>query len=435
MSNSSVYKLSEITDTDSQQVGGKAKNLAKLIQAQLPVPAGIVVGLSAFDNAGKLNETAKEDIIRCLDRTKLYAVRSSALAEDAEGASWAGQFESFLDTSFDGVINKVEECHNSARRRAVAYAEDKDDLEFQIAVVVQEMIKPEYAGVLFTKNPLTGADEMVTEYVAGLGEELVSGRADPKRFVIDKHKEQKLDFDYKQLFKLASKTEKLFGTPQDIEWVWADNKIWLVQARPITATGKNREGYYLGETSDLFYWGPSRAHPMYMSDFMAAAEQLFITMAKDPDLPNPPKTLVLFDKGMMVWLSNANDFANFTELTFEAYEKLDQLDQDIHSWEQASEKLKELTGDDLNKKLLDAWYKTEFAEFSLYGAETSLIKRLSRFEPRTRLEIWGAFTVPDTQTFLSRIDDELATSKNPKTMAKKYPWIQNGYAGVSNTAE
>ena len=81
----------------------------------------------------------------------------------------------------------------------------------------------------------------------------------------------------------------------------------------------------------------------------------------DPDLPNPPKTLVLFDKGMMVWLSNANDFANFTELTFEAYEKLDQLDQDIHSWEQASEKLKELTGDDLNKKLLDAWYKTEFA--------------------------------------------------------------------------
>ncbi|MFO0920278.1 MAG: PEP/pyruvate-binding domain-containing protein [Candidatus Saccharimonadales bacterium] len=269
MSNSSVYKLSEITDTDSQQVGGKAKNLAKLIQAQLPVPAGIVVGLSAFDNAGKLNETAKEDIIRCLDRTKLYAVRSSALAEDAEGASWAGQFESFLDTSFDGVINKVEECHNSARRRAVAYAEDKDDLEFQIAVVVQEMIKPEYAGVLFTKNPLTGADEMVTEYVAGLGEELVSGRADPKRFVIDKHKEQKLDFDYKQLFKLASKTEKLFGTPQDIEWVWADNKIWLVQARPITATGKNREGYYLGETSDLFYWGPSRAHPMYMSDFGA----------------------------------------------------------------------------------------------------------------------------------------------------------------------
>lgn len=62
-----------------------------------------------------------------------------------------------------------------------------------------------------------------------------------------------LDFDYKQLIDLAEKTEKLFGMPQDIEWAWADNKMWFVQARPITATGNLNEGYNLGEPEDLFY--------------------------------------------------------------------------------------------------------------------------------------------------------------------------------------
>lgn len=426
-----VLELSEIESKNN--FGGKAANLAKLIQNGLPVPNGFAVGLTAFEG-GELTDDAIKRIQELSSSEKLYAVRSSALAEDAEGASWAGQFETFLDTPYENIIEKVKECHNSAKERAEAYSEDKDNKTFDIAVVVQEMLQPKYAGVLFTKDPLTGKDELVTEYVEGLGEELVSGRADPKRIVIDSQQTLKLDFDYKQLADLAHKTEKLFGMPQDIEWVWANNKMWFVQTRPITATQQQREGYYLGEPENLFYWGPSRTKPMYMSDFMAAAERFFIEMYNDPELPNPPKTLALFDGGKMVWLNNAQDFTDFTQATFSAYEKRNQLGQDISTWEKASQELGSLTGEALNEKLVEAWLSTEFAEFSLYGAETSLIKRLGRFEPNVRQEIWGAFTVPDSPTFLSRIDSELAASQDPQAMATKYPWILDGYDGLSDNA-
>lgn len=430
---SSVQTLDQLSETDALNVGGKAANLAKLIQSGLPVPSGFAVSLSAFDN-GKLNDEAKGQIKELTANDKLYAVRSSALAEDAEGASWAGQFETFLNTKPEDVLDKIEECHGSAKNRAKAYATDKDIDNFNVAVVVQEMLEPEYAGVLFTKDPVTGKDQLITEYIAGLGEDLVSGKADPKQLILSSEDAKQAPFDTQQLGGLASKVEQLFGVPQDIEWVWADNKIWLVQARPITATQEDRQGYYLGEPSDLFYWGPSRAKPMFMSDFMAAAERLFTEMADDPQLPNPPKTLVLFDEGKMVWLSNAQDFVDFTEKTFEAYEKLNRLDQDISNWKAAADKLAELSGEELATTLVDAWHFTEFAEFSLYGAEAALIKKLSRFDSDTRQEVWGAFTVPDKPTFLARIDAELASNKEVDAIAKQYPWIQDGYDGVSGSA-
>jgi phosphohistidine swiveling domain-containing protein len=431
----SVLLLTDTGVINTSEFGGKAANLARLIQAGIPVPMGLAVGIAAFDTNHKLQETAKQQIIQLVDDTNLYAVRSSSLAEDAIDASWAGQFETFLNVEPRDIIAKIEECHGSTKNRAKAYAKNKTtDENFKIGVVVQEMVKPEYAGVLFTKDPLTGHDQFITEYVAGLGEELVSGRADPKRISIDEDQNLEVEFDYKQLVRLARVTEELFGTPQDIEWVWAANKIWFVQARPITATQISRAGYFLGEPSELFYWGPSRTKPMYMSDFMAAVERFFIEMTSNADLPTPPKTVVLFDEGKMVWLSNAQEFANFTEKVFSAYEGLNQLPQDIANWERTSNELEKLSGYDLEEKIVQAWYYTEFAEFSLYGAETSLVKRLERFEPKIRHNIWSAFTTPDTPTFLARIDSELAMSQNPTTLSEKYPWIQDGYDGLSGNA-
>ncbi len=212
-----VCPLDKVGETDTASVGGKATNLAKLLQANLPVPNGVAVGLSAFDDNGKLNEDATQQVKQHLSQDKLYAVRSSALAEDAEGASWAGQFETYLDTKSEDVVSKIELCHNSAKNRAKAYAEDKAASKtFDIAVVVQEMVKPEYAGVLFTKDPVSGKDMLVTEYVEGLGEELVSGRTDPKHLVLNTPEAAKAPFDTAQLADLALKVEKLFGVPQDI---------------------------------------------------------------------------------------------------------------------------------------------------------------------------------------------------------------------------
>lgn len=420
--------------TDAKTYGGKAANLAKLLQHGLPVPNGFAIGLGAFDKNGKLTDKATQKIIELTDNSKLYAVRSSALAEDAEGASWAGQFETYLNTNPTDVTEKVEWCHNSAKNRAKAYA-DNQNLHgaFQVAVVVQEMLQPEYAGVLFTKDPVTGKNQLVTEYVEGLGEELVSGRADPKKVVLGQGVQT--PFDSQQLTQFAYKVEKLFGVPQDIEWVWQGGKIYLVQARPITATGATRQSFYLGEPSDLFYWGPSRAKPKYMSDFMAAIERIFTEMVDDPNLPTPPKTLVLFDEGKMVWLNNGAEFGEFVEKTFEVYEKRNRLEQDIKNWRSSCERLPSLSGQEFVDALVNAWYYTEFAEFSLYGAETALIKRLSRFSADERQEIWTAFTVPDKPTFLNHIDSELAASKNPQELAQKYAWVQDGYDGVLGNAE
>jgi pyruvate,water dikinase len=213
-----VNNVLELRDTLSVgEFGGKAANLSTMMRAGLPVPNGFAVGLKAFVD-GELDELAVHDIQMLLKDKKLYAVRSSALAEDAEGASWAGHFETFLNTKPEDVIAKIAECHNSAKERAVAYANNqKLGSNFEVAVVVQEMIQPKYAGVLFTKDPVTGADQLVTEYVEGLGEDLVSGKSDPKRVVINVEQGLELDFDYKQLIDLAEKTEKLFGMPQDIE--------------------------------------------------------------------------------------------------------------------------------------------------------------------------------------------------------------------------
>lgn len=421
-------------DINVSDFGGKAANLSSLIRAGLPVPQGFAVGLGAFYDDGSLTVEAKTEINKILISGKNYAVRSSALAEDAEGASWAGQFETFLDTKYENILTKIEECHNSTKTRAKAYAIDKTgESEFKIAVVVQEMLHPEYSGVLFTKDPLSGEDKLVTEFIKGVGEDLVSGKADPKRFSWSRGQKVEAPFDIEELSKLSIKTEEIFGTPQDIEWAWTDGKMWLVQARPITATQELTKGHHLGEPEELFYWGPSRTKPMYMSDWLAACERVFIKMSQDDKLPTPPKTLVIFCSGKMVFLCNAEKFRAWCEQSFEIY-SADQIESDLQKWKNLTSELPSLHGEDFSKNIVDAWSCTIIPEFALYGAESSIAKYLDRFEPKTKQKIWGAFTTPDKLTFLARIDTELSSSRDPAAMAKKYPWIQDGYDGLATNA-
>ncbi len=189
----------------------------------------------------------------------------------------------------------------------------------------------------------------------------------------------------------------------------------------------SKPDYDLGQPSELFYWGPTRTKPLYMSDWLAATEQVFVAMAKDPKLPTPPKSLILFCDGQMVMLCNNHAYYAWAEHAFAAYKTRDRLDHDVSSWQQ-------LTRTFLANDLVEAWSHTIFAEFSLYGAESSLAKQLARFDAHARQEIWSAFTVPDNSTFLARIDEELKTSRDPEAMADKYPWIQDGYDGTKSDA-
>lgn len=302
-------------------------------------------------------------------------------------------------------------------------------------MIVQEMLSPDYAGVLFTRDPVSGEEKFVTEYVEGLAENLVGGEVTPQRIEWQPGESPAAPFDIKTLTDLAEQAEKVFGCPQDVEWAQADSKMWLIQARPITTTATKRQNFDLGEPEELFYWGPSRATVRYMSDFMAAFERFFLACAASNELPNPPKTFGLFRGGKVVFLINAASYSNFTLGIFDEFFKQDRLERDLAAWRKATEELTRLTGKKFDEKIVDAWLMTEFAEFALYGAEKAIAAQLARFDERTKLKIRGAFSTPDKPTFLNLLDEELAKSRNVAKMAKKYPWIRDGYGGPNDEAE
>ncbi|MEM7791282.1 MAG: PEP/pyruvate-binding domain-containing protein [Verrucomicrobiota bacterium] len=261
---------------DARLVGGKAINLAKLLEAGLPVPDGFVVTTSAYREARGSDQIPAEiqSIIRksyAEIGSPTVAVRSSATAEDGANASMAGQYETFLNlSSADDLLDAISKCWASTQsERVLSYLAEKgvEPNSVEMAVVVQELVPAEAAGVLFTANPQTGADdEMVVEAAWGLGEAIVSGAVQPDRIRLDRQngcvldyaisdKKQKLDPEgrafetveetkrrrasvsfesLQQLWQLGKQVVDYFGAPQDIEWALADGKVFLLQARNIT---------------------------------------------------------------------------------------------------------------------------------------------------------------------------------------------------------
>lgn len=184
------------------------------------------------------------------------AVRSSATAEDLPFASFAGQQDSFLNISgADAVVESVRRCWASLwTERAVAYraANGISHREVGLAVVVQDLISATSAGVLFTANPVTGTrTETVIDASAGPGQAVVSGSVNPDHFVVDtatgrilfrspegtavRRRPSLDDARIGELTALGDTVQRLFGAPQDVEWVIdAAGRIWVTQSRPIT---------------------------------------------------------------------------------------------------------------------------------------------------------------------------------------------------------
>lgn len=229
---------------DGGLYGGKASNLAKLLQAGLPVPNGCALSVKAFDSDGRLKPSARTKIAKWLAKQSSgehFAVRSSALVEDGAKASWAGQFDTYLNVPSSDIIEKIEACHNGISSRTKAYAAVQDKQNLDIAVVLQIMLRPDYAGVLFTKNPVDQSDRMVIEYVAGVGESLVSGQVTPNSLIWDRQTRRvdappaSTPFPVEELVRLAETVEALYNHhPQDIEWAYESGQLRLLQSRPIT---------------------------------------------------------------------------------------------------------------------------------------------------------------------------------------------------------
>lgn len=242
-----IKKFNEISKESVSLVGGKGASLGEMINAGIPVPSGFVITTDGF------HEDIEQEALRAFDQlnAEKVAVRSSAVAEDSSSASWAGQLETYLNVTREDLINKVKDCWNSINsERAKDYASQQNLSEDQmrVAIVVQKMVDAKSAGVMFTVNPVsTDRNEVMIESILGLGEKLVQGEIIPDNFIVDKetlevknsdlqHEKQTIsDDNIEGLVKLGKKIEEHYGKPQDIEWaIDEQNKIWILQSRPIT---------------------------------------------------------------------------------------------------------------------------------------------------------------------------------------------------------
>ena len=239
------------------------------------------------------------------------AVRSSATAEDLPEAAFAGQQETFLGVSGErALLDAVRRCWASLwSERAISYREHHElaRAPVKLAVIVQRMVAADVAGVMFTANPVTGArDETIVEASAGLGEALVGGLVTPDHFVlrttrhrwqiVERHQGRREvevrpragggveevagaaglgpvlpDAVLLQLARMGASIAKHFARPQDIEWAWADGKLFILQSRPITALPQppSRPGRFEPQRFAADYL-QIRPYPLDMTTWLAA---------------------------------------------------------------------------------------------------------------------------------------------------------------------
>ncbi|MGO9886829.1 MAG: rifamycin-inactivating phosphotransferase [Solirubrobacteraceae bacterium] len=286
-----VLDLQDVDHAHVAVVGGKGAVLGELSRIDgIAVPPGFCVTTAAFerilagapsieDRLARLSRLEPEDgeairalsaeirravegiaipddvasaITRALVRLgeqAACAVRSSATAEDLPSASFAGQYDSYLNVvGPEAVLEHVSRCWASLfSERAVTYRlrNGFEHRKVQMAVVVQQMVVPQAAGILFTADPVTSSRKVASvEASFGFGEALVSGMVNADTFkvrdgevvarAVATKQPALTDAQVVRLVQLGRRIEAHFGHPQDIEWCLAEGDFWIVQSRPIT---------------------------------------------------------------------------------------------------------------------------------------------------------------------------------------------------------
>jgi phosphohistidine swiveling domain-containing protein len=244
-----VYAFGALPPDLYRLAGGKGARLARLFAHGYPVPDGMVILSTAFDG-GRLHAGAWDEILIQLKRLRgrkrdaPFAVRSSAQGEDSSEASFAGALETVLDAKTDheieGAIYRVVQSGDMERVRLYRLAHGLST-KVAPAVVIQKLVRAEYAGVLFTADPVQGdLMHFVGNYAHGLGDRLVSGRADAETFSIHRITReysgpQAMRGYAAKLFGWAARLDDELGCPQDIEWAVAGGRVHILQSRPITS--------------------------------------------------------------------------------------------------------------------------------------------------------------------------------------------------------
>lgn len=317
-----ILWLEEIRKEDIISVGGKGASLGEMASIGLPVPRAFVVTAQAFRrflvetslekklfaSFDRLDVENNEALEKAADAAKalvlkakmpaslrddirsaykkmakddlIVAVRSSATAEDLPDASFAGQQETYLNIKGEAaLITAVQMCWASLYgARAIYYRAKQgfDDSTVNIAVVIQQLVHSEKAGVMFTSHPITGEPLTIIEGSWGLGEAVVSGSVSPDKYVFDQRTEKVVDTlisnkkveiiaDGDHGTKLADVpasrqdarvlsdaevarlgmygriAENHYSVPQDVEWGIVAGDFFILQSRPITTIGSKKE--------------------------------------------------------------------------------------------------------------------------------------------------------------------------------------------------
>ncbi|NVO66532.1 phosphoenolpyruvate synthase [Methanofollis tationis] len=325
-----ILWLEAISKDDIPLVGGKGASLGEMASVGLPVPKAFVVTAQAFrkflvqtgledslfdlltdvdvENSEELEDVSRnvknlvldakmpddirEEIIQAYGKmgpdNMVVAVRSSATAEDLPDASFAGQQETYLNIRGDAaVVEAVQMCWASLYgARAIYYRAKQgfDDRTVNIAVVVQQLIRSEKSGVMFSSHPVTGEPLTIIEGSWGLGEAVVSGSVSPDKYVYDRRlkkvfdrmiskKEYMIvpvgdhgtelveipkdrqdepilsDAEVEGLAAFAEISEEHYNVPQDIEWAIVGSTIYILQSRPITTIGMSTKAKGAGSQS------------------------------------------------------------------------------------------------------------------------------------------------------------------------------------------
>lgn len=239
-----VFDLGSIPQDKMSRAGGKARSLSLMItDMKLNVPEGYVIVCDAFKDGEILEEAASEltSVLPTLDPAWTYAVRSSAINEDGQNASFAGQYETITDVDIKDIPAAVKKVVSSKdEKRVQGYTESFGEEDQGIAVVIQKFVLPTFAGVIFTSDAISGRDDkMVGNYVRGEGEKLVSGAENAEVFSIDSIKysysgNSEFSRYAKKLWKASSKIRNYYKMPMDIEWAVSCGDVYILQSRPIT---------------------------------------------------------------------------------------------------------------------------------------------------------------------------------------------------------
>jgi phosphoenolpyruvate synthase/pyruvate phosphate dikinase len=306
-------KFNELDKTKADIAGGKGASLGEMLNAGIPVPDGFVILSTTFENflhkadliqeidailesvdhkavhsidgaSEKIQELIKHaempsDIASEIENEfaqldyEFVAVRSSATAEDGADHAWAGQLDSYLNTTKDTLLEKVQHCWASLfTPRAIFYRFEKglNTTKISVAVVVQKMVNSEKSGIAFSVHPVTeDRNQIIIEAGFGLGEAIVSGSVTPDSYVVEKEPQRIIDVNVNvqnkalyrkeyggntwidlseiegskqvltedQILKLSElilKIENHYNFPCDIEWAYENGKFYIVQSRPIT---------------------------------------------------------------------------------------------------------------------------------------------------------------------------------------------------------